>query len=75
MSDRSHRSLLKAVSYRITGTVGTMLVSWLVTGQIKLAVSIGFVEFFAKIGIYYVHERVWDHINLGRVPPTEDYQI
>jgi len=66
---------LKAVSYRITGTVSTMLVSWLVTGQIKLAVSIGFVEFFAKIGVYYLHERAWNRISLGRVPPKEDYQI
>jgi len=52
-----------------------MLVSWLVTGQIKLAVSIGFVEFFAKIGVYYLHERAWNRISLGRVPPKEDYQI
>jgi len=75
MRERFHRSLLKAISYRVTGTVGTMIVSFVVTGQAKLAVSIGVVEFFTKIGIYYLHERVWDRIGVGRVPPNEDYQI
>jgi uncharacterized membrane protein len=50
-------------------------VSLLVTGQMKLALSIGFVEFFAKIGLYYLHERGWNRIEIGLVKPKEDYQI
>ena len=73
--DKHYRSLLKAVSWRVTGTLDTMLISFLITGKIKLAVSIGFVEVFTKIGLFYLHERLWARIPLGRPQPPEDYLI
>ena len=72
--DQPRRSLLKAISWRATGTVDTIVVSFLVTGRLKLAFSIGFVELFTKIGLYYLHERVWNRIGFGRAKP-EDYSI
>ena len=75
MTEHHSRSFLKAVSWRITGTLDTIVVSYLVAGQIKLAVSIGFVELFTKIGLYYVHERVWDRVSFGRAKPRKDYEI
>jgi uncharacterized membrane protein len=75
MSENHYRSLIKAVSWRVTGTVDTIIVSYLVTGKIKLALSIGFVELFTKIGLYYLHERVWNRISLGREKPKKDYEI
>ena len=66
MGDRHYRSLLKAVSWRATGTLDTILVSFLLTGRIRLAFSIGCVEFFTKIGLYYVHERLWNRVPAGR---------
>jgi uncharacterized membrane protein len=65
MNDPHYRSLLKAVSWRATGTLDTIVVSFVITGRIKLAVSIGCVEFFTKIGLYYVHERIWNRVPLG----------
>ena len=65
MNDPHSRSLLKAISWRATGTLDTIVVSFLVTGQLRLAFSIGFVEFFTKIGLYYVHERVWNRVPSG----------
>lgn len=73
--EKHYRSLLKAVSWRATGTLDTILISFLVTGRIKLAVSIGFIEVFTKIGLFYVHERIWNKVRLGRVHPPEDYTI
>lgn len=73
--EKQYRSLLKAVSWRATGTLDTILISFLVTGKIKLAVSIGCVELFTKIALFYVHERMWAKIPLGRVQPPEDYTI
>ncbi len=67
MADKHYRSLIKAISWRATGTVDTIVISWLITGHIKLALSIGFVELFTKIGLYYVHERVWENLSFGRV--------
>lgn len=73
--EKHYRSLLKAVSWRATGTLDTIFISFLVTGKIKLAVSIGFVELFTKIGLFYLHERIWTKIPLGRHQPPEDYSI
>ena len=66
MADQHYRSLLKAVSWRATGTLDTILVSFMLTGRIRLAFSIGCIEFFTKIGLYYVHERIWNRIPSGR---------
>ncbi|MBX7243855.1 MAG: DUF2061 domain-containing protein [Candidatus Sumerlaeaceae bacterium] len=75
MTESHLRSVVKAVSWRTTGTIDTIVVSYFVTGQFKTALSIGFVEVFTKIGIYYVHERVWNKVKLGRKPTTDDYSI
>ncbi len=67
MAIESHlRSLVKAVSWRIFGTFTTMVISYLFTGQISTAFYIGLSEFILKIGIFYVHERVWHFIPLGK---------
>jgi uncharacterized membrane protein len=75
MTDKPYRSLLKAASWRATGTLDTIVLSLIVTGQFKYALTIGFVELFTKIGLYYVHERIWNRISLGRVTSTEEYEI
>ena len=75
MIEKHSRSIVKAVSWRVTGTLDTILVSFLITGQMSLAFSIGFVELFTKIGLYYVHERVWNRISFGREKARKDYEI
>ena len=74
MTDQHRRSVLKAITWRATGTLDTIVVSFVVTGRIKLAVSIGFVELFTKIGLYYLHERAWNKVRFGRTKP-DDYSI
>ena len=73
--DGPHRSLAKAISWRATGTLDTIIVSFLVTGRIKLAVSIGVVELFTKVALYYFHERIWNRMSFGRVDVPEDFTI
>ncbi len=75
VAEKHYRSLLKAISWRATGSLDTILISFLVTGKIKLALFIGFVELFTKIALFYVHERVWNKIPLGRAEAPEDYTI
>ncbi len=70
MADKHYRSLVKAVSWRITGSVDTLVISYLITGKMKYALTISGVELFTKIGLYYVHERVWEKLSFGRVKPT-----
>jgi uncharacterized membrane protein len=73
MTDKHHRSLIKAVSWRLTGSVDTLIISFLITGKLKWALSISSVELFTKIGLYYAHERVWEKLSFGRVKePAKD---
>ena len=73
--DRHYRSLTKALSWRMTGTLDTVVISFFVTGHIRWALSIGLVELFTKIILYYVHERIWDRISVGRIAPAAEYEI
>ncbi len=61
------RSLLKAITYRITGTVTTALLVLFLTGQWSMALAIGAVEPIVKIVIYYLHERAWQLVPRGTV--------
>ena len=73
--ERKRRSLLRVISWRITATITTMVISWLITGKIDLAIKIGFIEVFAKIALQYIHERIWMKIKYGMVKSSGDYQI
>ncbi|MDG3580993.1 DUF2061 domain-containing protein [Galbibacter pacificus] len=64
--DKISRSIAKSVSWRIVGTMDTILISWFVTGTFKLALSIGFIELVTKMTLYFVHERVWERIKWGK---------
>lgn len=43
-----------------------MLLSWLFTGSLTIAAAIGSTEVVTKMVLYYLHERVWNRIPLGR---------
>ena len=66
MSDTNSRSFAKAVSWRVTGTLDTFLISWLITGELKLAGGIALTEVLTKVCLFWAHERVWNKINWGR---------
>jgi uncharacterized membrane protein len=62
--DRSLKSAVKAVSWRIVGTIDTIVISYIVTGELVMAFSIGSIEVITKILLYYLHERVWNKIEM-----------
>jgi uncharacterized membrane protein len=62
-ADKPVKSALKAVSWRIVGTIDTMIISYFITGKVAVALSIGSVEVFTKMILYYFHERLWAHIH------------
>ena len=76
MGEKHYRSVIKAISWRTVGTIDTMVVSFFVTGNLVMAVSIGSIEVLTKMFLYYLHERAWDKTNFGRIKVVEnDYQI
>ena len=73
MADKHYRSIIKAISWRATGTLDTMIVSYFITRKLSLALGIAGVELFTKISLYYAHERVWDKLSFGRIKePARD---
>ncbi|WAC01524.1 DUF2061 domain-containing protein [Lacinutrix neustonica] len=60
------RSLVKTISWRVIGTLDTVLVSYLVTGTMAMALSIGSFEFVSKMILYFFHERAWNKIKWGK---------
>jgi uncharacterized membrane protein len=65
LRDSHLRSVIKAMSWRLIGTIDTVLISYLYTRDTSNALKIGGTEVLTKVGLYYVHERVWARIPLG----------
>ncbi|HAM10246.1 MAG TPA: hypothetical protein DDY34_12405 [Bacteroidales bacterium] len=62
-ADKPIKSVMKAISWRIVGTIDTIIISYFITGKLTMALTIGGVEVFTKVFLYYLHERVWSHIH------------
>lgn len=59
------RSLAKAISWRILGSVDTFVLSWLFTSNVKAASAIALTEVLTKMVLYYFHERAWSAVAWG----------
>ena len=57
------KTLLKTISWRLIGTLDTMLITYFVTGSIAIGLSIGGIDVFSKLILYYLHERIWERKN------------
>lgn len=68
------RSILKAITWRTGGTLITCLVAWLLTGNLDLAARIGVIDTLLKVGAFYLHERAWNRLQVGKIEPPE-YEI
>jgi uncharacterized membrane protein len=69
LSDSPTRSLAKAVSWRVTGTIDTFVICWIITGEPLIASGIAFTEIMTKILLFWFHERVWNRISWGKNIP------
>ena len=74
MQDKAYRSIVKTISWRVLGTIDTIVISYLITGSLAMAASIGSIEVVTKMILYYFHERAWNKLKFGR-SEAPDYQI
>lgn len=66
MKDRSYkRHLAKTITWRIVGTIDTILLSWLISGNPMTGLKVGFAEVITKMILYYLHERMWFKVKMG----------
>ncbi len=66
------RSVIKAISWRIVATVTTTILVYVFTGRPDIAVTVGLFEAAAKMVLYFVHERIWNRLDIGRLPIDND---
>lgn len=59
------KHLYKTISWRFIGTLSTLIIAWIVTGNPLTGFKISVVEFFTKMLLYYLHEKVWFKIKFG----------
>jgi len=74
MAEKASRSIAKTISWRTVGTLDTMIIAYFITGDLTMAASIGSIELFTKMALYYFHERAWNKISFGKIKEP-DYQI
>lgn len=72
--DSKSRSIAKAVSYRTFGSLSTAFIFYFMTGDATLSAGAGLADSVVKLSLYFLHERVWNHIGFGRQKPPE-YEI
>ena len=58
------RHIAKAITWRVVGTVDTVLLSWIITGDPFIGMQIGAFELITKMLLYYGHERIWFKVNI-----------
>ena len=59
------RHVAKTITWRLLGTLDTMIIGWFITGNPITGLKIGGVEIITKLFLYYFHERLWFRLNLG----------
>ena len=69
--ERHWRSLAKAISWRVTGSIDTFMLAFLFTHNLKLSATIGAAEILTKTVLYYFHERIWLRIGFGLQKASE----
>ena len=63
--DSNKRHVIKTFTWRIIGTIDTVLFGWIITGNPLEGLKIGLAETFTKLLLYYGHEKLWYRINFG----------
>lgn len=59
------RHIAKTITWRIIGTIDTMVIGWIISGNPMTGVKIGGVEVLTKMVLYFFHERIWFKVNYG----------
>jgi len=60
------RTVVKTLTWRITASLTTFIIAWILTGDLLIGISIGSIEAIVKIFLYYFHERIWNTISWAK---------
>lgn len=59
------RHLAKTITWRLIGTLDTIIISWIISGDPMIGLKVGFIEVFTKMVLYFLHERIWYKTKFG----------
>jgi uncharacterized membrane protein len=66
VTDSNGRSLVKTLTWRITGSASTFTIAYLITGSFGISSVIAFVQMGVNTVLYWLHERAWARVSWGR---------
>lgn len=66
LNESPRRSLVKTISWRLTGSGATFLISWLISSDLSIAGTIAIIQLITNTILYYLHERIWNKIKWQR---------
>ncbi len=76
MKETNTRSIAKALSWRFIATTITVSIAYLFTGEVTVALEIGGLDMVLKIVAYFLHERIWGTIRMGKIlHPLADVEL
>ena len=58
--------IVKTMTWRVTASLTTFIIAWILTGDLLIGVTIGSIEAITKIFLYYFHERIWNNIKWAK---------
>lgn len=65
-TEKPLRSIVKAITWRILGTLDTVVITWFITDKLSVAFTVGSIELITKMVLYFFHERIWNAIKWGK---------
>ena len=66
------RHVLKTITWRLVGTIDTMFMAWLISGNPLIGLKVGGLELVTKMALYYLHERLWHRSDFGLIEVVEE---
>lgn len=61
------RHVAKTITWRVVGTIDTMLLAWIISGDPLVGLQVGGAEIVTKMTLYYIHEEIWHRSKFGLV--------
>jgi uncharacterized membrane protein len=66
MNESNARSIVKTITWRLTGSGATFLISYLMTSDFSIAGTIAVIQMTSNTILYYAHERIWNVLKWGK---------
>jgi uncharacterized membrane protein len=63
LSKKKH--VIKTITWRLIATGTTVVLAWIISGNVMVGLHVGGWEFFIKMALYYLHERAWHNLDLS----------